>query len=391
MTKRLFSHRSGVNRGPNRLTVALEQERQKKRDIIDLTLSNPTLARLPFDAQALLDALSNRDLLVYRPDPLGLRSAREAVASHISESGLSTSADRIVLTASTSDAYAYLIKLFCDPGDELLVPKPSYPLFEHLARLEAVRLKPYPLRYDGLWHIAIDEVEAALTRRTKAIVVVSPNNPTGSFLKRDELDALSKLGLPLISDEVFSSYPLINDRTRVRSALESDQTLVFALFGLSKLAALPQLKLAWICIGGPETLAEEARERLELIADTFLSVGTAIQLAVPQILKIYQPVSDAIRRRTKRNLDALSDLDWPVSLFHLEGGWYASLKLPNIESDEQWALDFLNKDQVCVYPGYFFDYERSSVIVISLLVAEPIFDEGLRRLAARVGATVKKG
>jgi alanine-synthesizing transaminase len=379
-SKSVFSQRSGVDRGRNRVAIALEKARRSGRVLIDLTLSNPTTAQLPYEVKALLGALHDGGVLAYRPDPLGALSAREAIAGHHSNRGISIHPDRIFLTASTSDAYAYLLKLLCDPEDDVLVPQPSYPLFEHLAKLESVQLKPYRLHYDGQWRIDIDEIK---------IVVVSPNNPTGSFVKRNELGELSALGLTLISDEVFSSYPLVDDPTRVQSALETDQALVFSLFGLSKLAALPQLKLSWLCINGPEPLVAEARERLELIADTFLSVNTAVQLALPRILKIYQPVSDAIRARMKRNLDKLRRLECAASLLDVEGGWYATLQLPNIKSDEQWAVELVQEDGVSVYPGYFFDYEQPSVTVVSLIVPEALFDEGIQRLAARVDAAVK--
>lgn len=385
----MFSQRSGVDRGRNRVAIALEEVRQSGRALIDLTLSNPTLARLPYDADALLEALHSRESIVYRPDPLGLLSAREAIANHHSDQGISIHPDRIFLTASTSEAYAYLLKLLCDPGDEVLIPQPSYPLFEHLANLESVQLKPYRLRYNDQWRIDIDEIKSSTTERTRAIILVSPNNPTGSFVKRDELDAISELGLPLISDEVFSNYPLENDSTRIQSALQTEKNLVFSLFGLSKLAALPQLKLSWLCMSGPAQLVEETRERLELIADTFLSVNTAVQLALPRVLEISRPVSDAIRVRTKRNLEKLRRLDWAASLLHVEGGWYATLRLPNIKSDERWAVELIREDGVSVYPGYFFDYEQPSLVVVSLLVPEALFDEGVQRFVARVDAATK--
>lgn len=387
----MFSQRSGFDRGPNRVAIALQEVRRSGRALIDLTLSNPTLAQLPYDAEALSAALHHRESVTYRPESLGLLSAREAIARYHSDQGLSIRPDRICLTASTSEAYAYLLKLLCDPEDHVLVPQPSYPLFEHLVTLESVRLKPYRLRYEGQWRIDLDEIKRSINERTRAIVVVSPNNPTGSFIKRDELEALSELSIPLISDEVFAGYPLVDDPTRVQSALLTDQTLVFSLFGLSKLAALPQLKLSWLCINGPEPQVIEARERLELIADTFLSVNTTVQLAMSRILKSYHRVSDAIRARTKRNLDKLRRLECAASLLDLEGGWYATLQLPNIKSDEKWAIELVQEEGVSVYPGYFFDFEQPSVVVISLIVPDALFDQGVQRLAARVDAAVKIG
>lgn len=379
----MFAQRTGICRERNDIAVALENAGRQKRPIIDLTLSNPTLAELAYDVERLTAALCDREVVFYRPEPFGIRSAREEIARRLASQGIAAHPDRTVLTASTSEAYGYLFKLLCEPGDALLAPQPSYPLFEHLANLESVELQPYRLRYDGKWRLDIEEIKKACTERTRAILVVSPNNPTGSFLKRGELEALSRLGLPIISDEVFSSYPFSDDCSRAQSALECDAVLVFSLFGLSKLAALPQLKLSWTCINGPRLLVEEACERLELIADTYLSVGTQVQLALPRLFEIGRPVSDAIRTRTLRNLCELRaavSARTDVNLLDVEGGWYATLRLPYGRTDEQWALEFLEKQAVSVYPGYFFDFDEPSLVVVSLLVPEQSFDEGIERI-----------
>jgi alanine-synthesizing transaminase len=265
----VFSQRSEFERRRNRLQLAREAAARDGRVPLDLTESNPTAAQLPYPPE-LLAALDHPAVGRYRPEPLGLPSARGAISDWMAGQGCAVAAERIVVTASTSEAYAFLFKLLCDAGDEVLVPAPSYPLFAQLAQLEQTRIVHYPLRYDGHWHVALDTLLAGRTNRTRALVTVHPNNPTGSYLKRDELALLGSLGLPIISDEVFAPYPLEQDPTRASSALLCPETLVCTLHGLSKLAGLPQLKLAWICLGGPASLVDEARARLELIADAFL-------------------------------------------------------------------------------------------------------------------------
>jgi aspartate/methionine/tyrosine aminotransferase len=299
----------------------------------------------------------------------------------------------VVLTASTSEAYAFLFKLLCDEGDEVLVPAPSYPLFEHLAQLEGVSVVRYPLAYDGRWHVPADELPRARSQRTRAIVCVHPNNPTGSFLTRHELAQLGGLGVPIISDEVFAPYPLCADAERVASAHcwpsgAGSTPLVFSLHGLSKLAGLPQLKLAWISISGPDASVELARARLELIADSFLSVATPIQLALPAILAASEPIRAAIRERLTHNLELLNTLlaDSALTLLHVEGGWYATLRFPAVLDDEAWALDLLSNASVLVQPGYFYDFARGPFIVISLLTRGSAFREGVTRMLARVAS-----
>jgi alanine-synthesizing transaminase len=294
----------------------------------------------------------------------------------------------VVLTASTSEAYAFLFKLLCDPGDEVLVPVPSYPLFEHLARLETVRAVPYRIAYDGAWHLDVSSVRSAVGPRTRAISVVTPNNPTGSYVKRDELAALAALGLPIVSDEVFAGYSLDPrpDPTRAASALEAEGALVFALGGLSKLAALPQMKLAWIALGGDAGLVDPALARLEVIADAFLSVGAPVQHALPSLLASRGGVTSAIVARTRENLAFLRGAleGKAVSVLEVEGGWYATLRLPRTQAEEQWALSLLEQDGVYVHPGHFFDFESEAYLVASLLTPGPVFRDGIQRLVARV-------
>jgi alanine-synthesizing transaminase len=383
----MFSQRTSVCREPNQIARALQRAAQEGRSLIDLTLSNPTLARLPYDFGQLCTALSDPELIFYRPEPLGLRSARETVVNFLGQSGITGHPERTLLTASTSDAYSYLFKLLCEPGDRIVVPQPSYPLFEHLASLESVELEPYFLQYDHGWHINIDAVKNAVSSRTKAILVVSPNNPTGSYIKRDELAALSEIGLPIISDEVFSSYPLVEDPLRASSALQCDSVLVFSLFGLSKTAGLPQLKLSWVCVNGPAPHVAEACERLELIADTYLSVSTQVQLAASRLLDLGLPLQRAIRMRTAGNLSRLRSLlsaTRSIGLLDVEGGWYVTLRLPDGQRDESVALRLVEEYGVSVYPGYFFDFAEENLLVVSLLVPEGEFIEGIQKVAACV-------
>ena len=384
----MFSSRSGVDLSPNALAAALA--RLGDRPVLDLTTSNPTRASIPYDRDAILSALALPGSLVYEPAPFGLDSAREAVARDLSAHGPPVEPARVALTASTSEAYAHLFKLLCDPGDEILVPRPSYPLFEHLARLEAVHAIPYRLAYDGAWHVDLPSVRAAITPRTRGIVTVSPNNPTGSYLKTTELAELAATGLPIVSDEVFTRYPLRADRTRALSALEADRApLVFSLGGLSKLAALPQAKLAWIAVGGQAAQVDAALARLEVIADSFLSVASSVQHALPVLLRTRTVAEQAIRDRTAGNLAWLASAvaGSAVSLLDVEGGWYATLRLPRTRDEEAWALAFLEEDGVHIHPGHFFDFEEEAYVVVSLLTPEATLREGSQRILDRVART----
>ena len=386
----MFSRRSGFERRHNRLELARREAVRSGRALLDLTESNPTRAELPrFDAA--IAALARPAAHAYAPEPFGMRSARAAASAWMAQHAAPVPTERIVLTASTSEAYAFLFKLLCDPGDEVLVPAPSYPLFEHLAQLEDVRARSYPLAYDGRWHITAEALHAARTPRTRAVVVVSPNNPTGSYLKRGELAHMAQLQVPIISDEVFAPYPLTTDAERVPSALCATDALVFTLHGLSKLAGLPQLKLSFLCAGGPQALVSEALARLELIADSFLSVSTPVQLALPEILAAHAPVTNAIRDRLLRNLARLSlhTADTPVTALHVEGGWYAVLHLPRLMDDEDWALALLDRADTLVQPGYFYDLEDGPYVVLSLLTPGATFETGLGRLVECVQAVAR--
>lgn len=375
-----FSRRSGVELTPNALSAALDAARARGVPLLDLTASNPTTAGIPY-ADGIGAALG-AGALTYEPAALGLPAAREAVAALWRERGVAATPERVVLTASTSEAYAFVLKLLCDAGEEILVPAPSYPLFEHLARVESVSLVPYRLGFDGAWFLDVDAVRAAVTPKARALVLVSPNNPTGSFLKREELAKISALGLPLVSDEVFGEYGFEPDPRRARSVLEGSAPLLVALDGLSKAAALPQLKLAWMTLGGEAARVTEALARLELIADTFLSASTPVQRALPSLLASRATAADAIRTRTRANLAALRHAlaGSTATVLPVEGGWYAVLRLPATRSDEEWALSLLERG-VLVQPGYFFDFDGGPYVVVSLLTPEATLAAGARALA----------
>jgi alanine-synthesizing transaminase len=387
----MLSKRLSWSFAPNRLSRLREEMRRGGAPVADLTESNPTRADLAYPEADILRSLSDRASLLYQPTPAGLLSARQAVAGYYARRKLTLSPDRVLLTASTSEAYSFLFKLLCDPGDAVLVPRPSYPLFDYLAALEGVEALPYPLVYDGAWRIAREGLRRALSPRARALLLVNPNNPTGSFLKRDELESLLELcrerRLALIADEVFADYPREEDPERVPSLVEVGDTLTFVLSGLSKIAGLPQLKLAWIVVGGTDSERGEAYEGLEHIADNFLSVGTPAQHAAGALLDLAPTIQSAIRERLAANHKALAARmggSSPCELLRVEGGWYAVLRLPSVLSSELWALELLSKDAVFVHPGYLFDFPTEAYLVLSLLTPPATFQEGVDRLLRRV-------
>jgi len=387
----MFSRRSQYESELNVLSLALAARRAAGLPVCDLTQSNPTSTGLPYDRPRLLAALSDARSLLYEPASFGLPTARGAVQGLQRARGFDVPIEQIVLTSSTSEAYGFLFKLLCDAGDEVLIPQPSYPLFEHLAALEQVQAVNYELAYDGSWHIDFDSVARARSARTRAIVVVNPNNPTGSFLKRDELKRLVELGLPIISDEVFSSFALGPDARRADSVLSADAALVFALDGLSKLAALPQLKLAWLCAAGPQPLLAQALSRLELIADTFLSPNTPVQHALPEILSSRLPVERALNARIAHNFALLVEklAGTAATPLFLEGGWYAVVRLPALLTEAEWVLALLEQDGVLAQPGWFYDFSEGAQLVLSLITEEAPFALGVSRIAERVGQVTR--
>jgi aspartate/methionine/tyrosine aminotransferase len=384
----MFSSRLHWDLRPNRLSLALTDERRRGVPILDLTESNPTHARLDYPSHEIIQALTDQRSLRYDPSPAGLAETRAAVSAWYGARGQHVAPERILLTASTSEAYAYLFKLLADPGDEVLVPRPSYPLFDYLAALESVKVVQYPLVYDHGWSIDFDALNKAWSPKARAIVVVNPNNPTGSFLKTTELDRLIEFCVPrdlaLISDEVFSGFAFVPDKDRAASLAGVAQTLAFCLSGLSKIAALPQMKLGWIAAAGPEELRCTAMERLELIADTFLSVSTPVQYAAPCLLRAGADLERQIRARTASNLAHLRTAvgGSPCGVLYVEGGWYATVRVPRTRTEEEWCLDLLGRHHVLVQPGFFYDFESEAFLVLSLLTEPSIFREGVARLLA---------
>lgn len=387
----MFSSRLHWDLRPNRLAQALGAMRRLGAEVLDLTESNPTRAGLSYPDEVILDAFRNPRSLVYEPVPAGIRPARQTVADYYAARGQIVDPACVFLTASTSESYGWLFKLLAEAGAEVLVPRPSYPLFEFLAQMELVRVVQYPLIYSDGWSIDLGALTRAVSERTRAIVVVNPNNPTGSFVKRYELERLVELcaerALALISDEVFADYRLGADPERVPSLTGIEAVLTFSLSGLSKAAGLPQMKLGWIVIGGPPALRAEAMERLELIADTYLSVGTPVQHALPRLLAAGESVRQQIAARIGQNLATLRGLiesDSPARVLKVEGGWYATLRVPCTKSEEQWSLDLLQQDHVLVQPGFFYDFESEAYLVLSLLTPSDAFCEGVKRILRRL-------
>ncbi len=383
--RRVFSARLQADLRPNPLTVLLEQKRRAGAEILDLTESNPTRAGMRYPEAEILKALSDARAMRYDPAPAGMRRAREAVAAYYADRGESVRVEDILLTSSTSEAYALLFKLLCDPGDEVLVPRPSYPLFDYLAAMESVAVRQYALRYEARWTIDFDALEKEIGPRTRAIVVVHPNNPTGSFVKRDErarLDAIcAGRGIALLSDEVFLDYGNDPSEARAGTLAVGGEALTFTMSGLSKVAALPQMKLGWIVVGGQRK--REAFERLEWIADTYLSVGAPVQCAAPRLLALRGAMQEEIRRRIDANRAGLHGAlgsDSPARALHMEGGWYTVIEVPRTGSEEEWTLELLREHNTLVQPGYFFDFEREAFLVLSLLTPERTFAEGLHHL-----------
>jgi len=380
----VFSSRLNWSQRPNRLSTLVAEKRQAGSEVLDLTESNPTRVGLAYPQAEILAAIADARALRYDPSPRGLDTARDAVASYYRERGTQIESEPVLLTASTSEAYAYLFKLLANPGDDILAPRPSYPLFEFLAGLESVHIRQYPLRYDGVWHVDFDALEQAITPRTRGIVVVNPNNPTGSFLKRAELDRLDSLaaqrGLAVLSDEVFRDYGFAEDPERVLTLAGDRFALTFSMSGLSKIAGLPQMKLGWIVASGPRSA--EALDALELIADTYLSVSTPVQVALPRLLALSDGILQQIRQRTASNLARLREtmLGSAVTLLRTEGGWYAVLQVPQTHSEEEWTLKLLGESGVLVQPGFFFDFESEAFLVLSLLPEPAVFAEGVSRL-----------
>jgi len=384
----MISSRLPKSLTPNAVARAIAAKRRSGTAILDLTETNPTGVGLTYPKE-ILAPLSNARALEYDPQPLGLWSARAAVAADFRRRGIVISADRVALTSSTSEAYALLFKLLCDAGDAVLVPQPSYPLFEHLTQLESVTAIPYPLEYHGCWRIDVESLATAATDRVRAILIVSPNNPTGSFLHRDDLEAISALALArgwaIIGDEVFADYPL-DAAPNATQVLAGAEVLTFSLGGLSKSAGLPQLKLGWIGFGGPAATVDEAIAAYEIVADTYLSVSTPVQAAAAELIEHGAAIRAQIQSRIRRNLGSLRQIASAhpaAGVLPIEGGWSAIIQVPQIHAEESLVLDLLEKDDVLVHPGYFFDFDREAFVIVSLIVEPTMFDQGVTRVLTR--------
>jgi alanine-synthesizing transaminase len=388
----MFSHRTNWRRNPNALTRAIEETRTSGQEILDLTVSNPTKAGVRPVAEVVLAALANPEAMHYDPQPRGLLGARQAVCRYYRESHevFDLDPERLILTTSTSEAYSYVFQLLCNPGDEIFVPKPSYPLFEFLADLADVKLVPYPLLYDHGWQIDFDSLYKAATTRSRAVILVHPNNPTGSYVLAAETSALNAFcrdyGLALIVDEVFLDYA--HDDVPRSSFLSNADALTFTLSGVSKICALPQMKLAWVATSGPNEMVAEAGARLEIIADTYLSMNAPVQLAAPVLLDQRKQIQPILLDRLRANL---AELDGQLvgrpscTRLLVEGGWYVVLRLPVLGTDEDLAIDLLRKMGVIVHPGHFYDFPDEGHLVLSLITEPGEFREGVTRLLQVVG------
>jgi alanine-synthesizing transaminase len=386
----MFSSRVPRDLEPNRLTLAVRRARADGRPLIDLTMTNPTAAGIEYPS-SMLDALRDEAAMRYEPAPFGLPAAREAVAGDYARRGIRIAPEAIVLTASTSEAYSLLFKLLCESsGSDVLTPVPSYPLFDHLTRLDGINPVPYRLGYHGRWMVEPDSVDAAWSPNVRAVLAVSPNNPTGSVLSAAELAAIDERcacgGAALILDEVFADYPLGEDQPapEVRG-----DCLRLRLGGLSKSAGLPQVKLGWIAVEGPRPLAAEALERLELICDTYLSVSTPVQVAASSLIEAGAAVRRRILERVRRNYATLRQLAAArpaVEVLHADAGWSAVLRVPSTRTEEDLVVELLERDGVVVHPGFFFDFEREAYLVVSLLAVPAAFREGTSRLLERADA-----
>jgi alanine-synthesizing transaminase len=381
----MFAKRTNWNLETNRLSAALAAHRAAGKPLIDLTVSNPTECGFRYDGEAILSALRNPAALKYEPNPRGLAVARDAVAKYYAEHGAVVSNDDILLTTSTSEAYSYVFRTLCNPNDEVLIPEPSYPLLEFLADIQDVRLVRYPLVYDYGWQIDFHALEQAITSRTRGVIVVHPNNPTGHFCKTEELrrlhDVCAARGIAIIADEVFLDFDL-NEKCHPTFAGDS-VALTFTTSGLSKICGLPQMKAAWLIVSGPEPFKAQALARLEVIADTYLSMNAPVQWAMPALLGQRGEFQKQLTRRVRENL---AELDKQLAgqkscnRLDVEGGWNAVVRVPATRSDEELGLELLALKGVYVHPGHFYDFPSRGTVVVSLITPVKEFSIGLRHL-----------
>ncbi len=384
----MFASRTNWNLKPNRLAEALERHKSSGRRLLDLSASNPTDCGFKYDAPAIMRSLCAPASLQYRPDPKGLKSARQAVSAYYAEHNEHIAVDDLILTASTSEAYSFVFRLLCNPSDELLIPTPGYPLFDFLADVNDVKLVRYPLFYDHGWHIDMHALKQAITPSTKGIIIVHPNNPTGHFTKPEEITQLNQIcsanKLAIIADEVFLDFCLAAPQ---KSFAANTGALTFTMSGISKISGLPQMKFAWLAVNGPADIRREALARLEMIADTYLSLNAPIQLAALVLLQQRKYFQEQLMARVRANLaelDAQLTGTRQISRLLVEGGWYAVLRIPATRTDEELALELLEKHDVYLHPGHYYDFPGDGHLVVSLITPEQDFQEGLRRILSTV-------
>jgi aspartate/methionine/tyrosine aminotransferase len=381
----MFADRTNWNLDPNRLSEALARHRAAGKPLFDLSASNPTACGFDYDRQVVLQSLCSPAALAYEPNPKGLETARRAVAAYYAARGNEVPVEDIVFTTSTSEAYSFIFRTLCNPGDEILIPEPGYPLFGLLGDIQDVRLVRYPLVYDDGWQIDFRALEQAITPRTRGVIVVHPNNPTGHFIRPEETSRLNDIcsarQMAVIADEVFLDFVL--GETQPASFVANTGAPTFAMSGLSKISGLPQMKVAWLITGGPEPWKRQALARLEVIADTYLSLNAPVQVATPVLLDQRHNFQEQLMARVRRNL---AELDRQLAgqkscgRLEVEGGWYAVLRVPATRSDEDLAIELLTTKGVYVHPGHFYDFADDGYLIVSLITPEQEFAEGTRRL-----------
>jgi alanine-synthesizing transaminase len=389
----MFSNRTAWKLAPNRFSQMQKAMQESGAAVLDLTVSNPTRVALPYDSDAVLKSLIRPEAMAYEPQAKGMLSARQAISDYYRQQHdeFGVNPESLILTTSTSEGYSYVLRLLCNVEDEVLVPKPSYPLFEYLADLQDVKLVPYPLIYDLGWQIDFSSLYGSVTPRTRAVVVVHPNNPTGSFVSEPETDVLNKFcceyNLALIVDEVFLDYA--HDGALRPTFAAHSEVLTFTLSGLSKVSGLPQMKVAWIATSGPAAKVEEAMGRLEVIADTYLSMNAPLQLATPTLLEQRKTIQPLLLDRLRTNLEELDHRlgkQGACQRLAVEGGWYAVLRVPVTRTDEELAVELLRECSVAVHPGHFYDFAGEGYLVLSLITPQAQFREGMERVLSFVNS-----
>lgn len=396
-----FSARTSWNREQNPLALLLENLRKERKTVFDLTISNPTECGIQYPVKEIISAFNKPEIAKYKPDPRGLFFARQTIKQYYLNHSVSVKEENIFLTASTSESYSLLFTLLCNPGESILAPRPSYPLFEYLAQITGVSLKYYPLRYMGGWEIDLEALKQSISSSTKAIILIHPHNPTGMFLKKQTFEEIISIAnrhqITLIVDEVFLDFQLVQNEDGMSTTVNTSDVLTFTLSGISKSLGLPQLKLGWIVISGNEKFTHEVGERLEILLDTYLSVNTPVQLALPELSWCGESIRKGILERIKSNYVYVKEFfsnsnnkkSYPCSVLESEGGWYCIIKVPRTQTAEAWAIELLKKHNILVYPGYFYDFDDDGFLVLSLLTEDSTFQNSLNILAEHMYESVR--